>query len=65
MEVAAVEDMQGGADAAAFTITELFRRAHPDAPLQWTGVLPVRMARSLEMAGFDVRALLDAESTAP
>jgi pilus assembly protein CpaF len=58
-EVVAVEDMQGGPDAAAFTVTEVYRRARPDAPLRWTGVLPSRLARPLEHAGFDLRALLD------
>ncbi|HEV7888246.1 MAG TPA: ATPase, T2SS/T4P/T4SS family [Acidimicrobiales bacterium] len=58
-EVVAVEDMQGGPEAAAFTVTELFRRGRPDLPLRWTGNLPVRMARPLEQAGFDGRALLD------
>jgi pilus assembly protein CpaF len=59
MEVAAVEDMQGGPDAAAFTLTELFSRPRPDAPLAWTGNLPSRLARPLEHAGCSVRALLD------
>jgi pilus assembly protein CpaF len=57
-EVAAVEELQGGAEAATFTMTELFSRPRPDAPLQWTGNLPVRAARALEAAGYDVRALL-------
>ena len=59
-EVVAVEDLQTGPDATAFTVTELFRRERPDAPLTWTGNLPSRAARSLEMAGYDVRRLLDA-----
>jgi pilus assembly protein CpaF len=58
-EVVAVEDMQGGPDAAAFTVTEVYRRARPDAPLRWTGVLPSRLSRPLEHAGFDIRSLLD------
>jgi len=59
-EVVAVEDLQTGPDSTAFTITELFRRERPDAPLTWTGNLPSRAARALEMAGYDVRRLLDA-----
>lgn len=59
-EVVAVEDLQTGQDSTAFTVTELFRREGPDAPLVWTGNLPARAARSLEMAGYDVRRLLDA-----
>ncbi|MDP9402068.1 MAG: Flp pilus assembly complex ATPase component TadA [Actinomycetota bacterium] len=61
-EVAAVEDLQTGPDSTAFTITELFRRDGPDAPLSWTGNLPSRAARPLEMAGYDVRRLLDAKA---
>ena len=58
-EVVAVEDLQTARDATAFTVTELFRRERPGAPLTWTGNLPVRAARPLEMAGYDVRQLLD------
>jgi pilus assembly protein CpaF len=57
-EIACVEDLQGGPDAAAFTVTEVLRRARPDLPLRWTGSLPVRAARPLEQAGFDVRRLV-------
>jgi pilus assembly protein CpaF len=57
-EVAAVEDLQGGADTVAFTVSELFRRPRHDAELAWTGVMPVRAARALEAAGYDVRSLL-------
>ena len=57
-EVVAVEDLQTGPDSTAFTVTELFRRDRPDAPLGWCGNLPVRAARPLEAAGHDVRRLL-------
>jgi pilus assembly protein CpaF len=57
-EIVAVEDLQGGPDATAFTVTELFRRARPDLPLRWTGNVPVRMLRALEQAGVDARSLL-------
>ena len=56
-EVVAVEDQQGGVDATAFTVTELFRREVPDGPLVWTGNLPVRAARPLELAGYDLYSL--------
>ena len=59
-EVVAVEDLQTGRDSTAFTVTELFRRERPGAPLTWTGNLPGRASRPLEMAGYDVRELLDA-----
>jgi pilus assembly protein CpaF len=58
-EVIAVEDQQTGAGASAFTVTELFRRERPDAPLVWTGAVPVRCARPLAAAGYDLRDLLD------
>ncbi|MGI8683506.1 MAG: CpaF family protein, partial [Acidimicrobiales bacterium] len=59
-EVVAVEELQTGRDSTAFTVTELYRRDGPGAPLTWTGNLPDRAARPLEMAGYDVRQLLDA-----
>lgn len=62
MEVAAVEDHHGGPDATSFTLSELFRRERPEAPLRWTGELPVRARRSLDLAGYDVRRLLDPDA---
>jgi pilus assembly protein CpaF len=59
-EVLAVEDLQTGPDASAFTVTELFRRPRLDGPLVWTGNLPSRAGRALADAGYDVRVLLDA-----
>ena len=59
-EVVAVEDLQTGRDSTAFTVTELFRRERPGSPLTWTGNLPGRAARPLEMAGYDIRELFDA-----
>jgi pilus assembly protein CpaF len=61
-EIVAVEDLQTGPEATAFTVTEVFSRARWDAPLTWTGALPVRAGRALEEAGCDVRSLLDASS---
>jgi pilus assembly protein CpaF len=61
-EVVAVEELQTGRDGTQFTVTELFRRPRRDEPLVWTGNLPVRAARFLEEAGYDVRALLDARA---
>jgi pilus assembly protein CpaF len=57
-EVVAVEDLAGRADATQLTVTELFRRAGPDAPLAWTGNVPVRLGRFLVDAGDDVRRYL-------
>lgn len=61
-EVVAVEDQQVGPDATQFTVTELFSRPTVDEPLTWTGNLPVRAARALSEAGYDVRSLLDADA---
>ena len=58
MEVLAVEDLQGGPDAANFTVTELFRRRTPSGPLEWTGHLPVRAERAFANSGVDLRAWL-------
>ncbi len=59
-EVLAVEDLQAGPEATNFTVTELFTRMQWDAPLRWTGNLPVRAARTFDEAGTDLRALLEA-----
>ncbi|MEX1177432.1 MAG: ATPase, T2SS/T4P/T4SS family [Nitriliruptor sp.] len=58
-EVVAVEEQQTGEVGTAFTVSELFRRQSADGPLQWTGTVPVRIARPLADAGYDVRQLLD------
>jgi pilus assembly protein CpaF len=58
-EVIAVEEQTTGEGASAFTVSELFTRATLDAPLTWTGTVPVRCARALAAAGYDVRELLD------
>ena len=58
-EVVAVEDLHGPGDATQFTTTEVFRRARPDEPLVWSGQIPSRLARLLDAAGSDVRALVD------
>jgi pilus assembly protein CpaF len=56
-EVLAVEDLAVGAGNVTFTTTSLFARARFADALMWTGNLPVRAARALELAGFDVRSL--------
>ena len=65
MSIIAVEDLTAGPDAVQFTTTELFTRARDDAPLETTGVLPVRATRALERIGVDVRSLLPAPPGAP
>ena len=58
-EVLAVEDLQTGEGASAFTVSELFTRAGPGEPLTWTGTIPARCSRALAAAGYDVRELLE------
>ncbi len=58
-EIAALEDLAGGPESLQFTITEVFGRDSVDAPLEWTGNLPVRVTRALREAGYDVRELLE------
>jgi pilus assembly protein CpaF len=64
-EIIAVEDQQTGEGASAFTVSELFGRDAPAAPLRWTGAVPVRCSRTLAAAGYDVRSLLDTTAAAP
>jgi pilus assembly protein CpaF len=63
-EVVAVEDLHGPLDSPTFTVTDLFRRVRHDAALRWTGNVPVRAARALEAAGYDVRHLLGSTAEA-
>jgi pilus assembly protein CpaF len=58
-EIACVEELQTGAEGTAFTVTEVFSRERWDAPLTWTGNLPVRARRAFDDAGIDLRAVLD------
>ncbi len=57
-EIAAVEELTGGIDAAQFTVTDLFHRAGPGRALRWSGHLPIRLERAMANAGHDLRALL-------
>lgn len=57
-EVVAVEHQQAGADATAFTTTQVFQR-DPAGRLTWSGHLPQRLADRLATNGMDLRDLLD------
>jgi pilus assembly protein CpaF len=57
-QVIAVEDLQAGPAATQFTTSELFSRERHDAPLLWTGQMPVRMNRALEEHGHHLSELL-------
>jgi pilus assembly protein CpaF len=61
VEVMAVEDLAGAADATQFTVTELFRRSGAGEPLTWTGHVPVRLGSALDAAGYETRRLLDGD----
>lgn len=56
-EVLAVEDLQVASGTVSFTTTPVFARARFADPLSWTGNLPVRASRALELCGYDVRSL--------
>jgi pilus assembly protein CpaF len=61
-EVLAVEDLQVAAGTVAFTTTSIFARTRFGDALAWTGTLPVRAARSLELHGYDARVLAGGEA---
>lgn len=56
-EVLAVEDLQVAAGTVSFTATPVFTRPRFADPIIWTGNIPVRASRALELCGFDVRSL--------
>jgi pilus assembly protein CpaF len=56
-EVLTVEDLQVSTGTVAFTTTSLFARPRFSEPLLWTGNLPVRATRAMELHGFDARAV--------
>jgi pilus assembly protein CpaF len=57
-EVLAVEDLQVGVGTVAFTTTSLFARSRFGDQLAWTGNMPVRAARAVQLAGFDLQTLI-------
>jgi pilus assembly protein CpaF len=57
-EILAVEDLAGGPDSVQFTTTEVFTRSGPDAPLRWTGLVPIRLGDRMARRGHDLRQLL-------
>jgi pilus assembly protein CpaF len=57
-EIVAVEDLAAGADAAQFTVTQLFHRPLPDDQLVGTGNVPVRLGRALHEHGLSIVDLL-------
>lgn len=61
-EILAVEDLATGDASSTFTATELFHRPSPDAPLSWTGQVPVRLSRLAGEYGVDLGDVLRAGS---
>ena len=61
-EIVAVEDLQAGADAVAFTTTDVFRRPRSASQLEWTGLVPLRAEHALDAVGLDARQILSAAS---
>lgn len=57
-EALAVEDLQVAAGTVAFTTTQVFARPRFHDDLKWSGSLPVRAARALELHGYDLRTLV-------
>lgn len=47
LEIIAVEEQLADGTSAAFTVTDVFRRSDPDGPLEWTGLVPHRLATML------------------
>ncbi len=64
-EIVAVEDLAGGPDTAQFTTTPVFGRERPDAPLRWSGQVPVRLEHALADAGVDLRTALGSREGGP
>ncbi len=57
-EVCAVEDLQAAAESNVFTLTPIFSRPGPGAPLYWSGCLPSRARHAFGAKGYDVTELL-------
>lgn len=64
-EVLAVEDLQVAAGTVAFTTTSIFNRPRFADPLRWSGSLPVRAARALELNGYDLHSLVATDPAGP
>lgn len=57
--VVAVEDLVGPADGPQLTVTEVFSRPAPDAPLTWTGQMPARLQRTCAEHGVELANVLE------
>ncbi len=57
-EIIAVEEQLVDVSSGAFTVTDLFTRRSPSDPLEWTGLLPQRLAHLFSAAGSEIGAVL-------
>jgi len=57
-EIIAVEEQLVDTSSGAFTVTDLFTRRSPSDPLEWTGLLPQRLAHLFSAAGSEIGAVL-------
>ena len=60
MSVLAVEDLVAGVESTQFTVTEVFARRSVRDRLEWTGVVPSRLAAKFDRADMDLRVVLGA-----
>lgn len=58
MEILAVEEQLADGSTAVFTVTDVFRRTAPDGPLEWTGLVPTRIAAIFAAAGTTLGSVL-------
>ncbi len=64
-EILAVEDLAGGAEATRFTVTPIFTRESPHAPLLWTGQVPSRLDWLFRQQDLDLHDHLPEHFTGP
>ena len=57
-EIIAVEEQLVDSSSGAFTVTDLFTRRTPDGALEWTGLVPQRLALTFPRAGLDLTSVL-------
>lgn len=62
--IVAVEELVGGHDGTTFTASDVFVRESLDAPLCWSGIVPVRLDQAFAANGLNLRSVLGAEKEA-
>ena len=61
--ILAVEDLAAGPEAVQFTTTDVFTREQHQGELEWTGLVPMRVAQRMGRSGRDARAILECRAT--